>query len=100
MAGVLNAVWDLWGKILRKPVWQIVADMTPQEFVQCIDFRYITDVITPESALAMLEKSQTGKSDRINEALANVSVPVSDMKHHFGVSALTHTRPIQRPPAG
>lgn len=48
VAGVLNAVWDLWGKILNKPVWQIVADMTPEEVVRCIDFRYITDVITPE----------------------------------------------------
>lgn len=48
VAGVLNAVWDLWGKILEKPVWQIVADMTPEEIVGCIDFRYITDVITPE----------------------------------------------------
>lgn len=46
VAGVLNAVWDLWGKIISKPVWQIVCDMSPEEIVQCIDFRYITDVIT------------------------------------------------------
>jgi len=76
VAGVLNAVWDLWGKILDKPVWKIVADMTPEELVRCIDFRYITDVITPEEAVNMLRESQTGKEDRIEEALRNESVPV------------------------
>ncbi|EAQ85407.1 hypothetical protein CHGG_09421 [Chaetomium globosum CBS 148.51] len=75
VAGVLNAVWDLWGKIARKPVWRIVADMSPAEVVRCIDFRYITDVVTPEEAQAMLEKTQAGKEERIQEALANTAVP-------------------------
>lgn len=38
VAGVLNAIWDLWGKILGKPVWKIVCDMTPEEIVRCIGF--------------------------------------------------------------
>ncbi|CAK7221610.1 hypothetical protein SBRCBS47491_004587 [Sporothrix bragantina] len=75
VAGVLNAVWDLWGKILGKPVWQIVCEMTPAELVQCIDFRYITDVITPEESVAILEKTQVGKAERLAEALANTAVP-------------------------
>ncbi|CAK7244579.1 MAG: hypothetical protein STHCBS139747_006123 [Sporothrix thermara] len=75
VAGVLNAVWDLWGKILGKPVWQIVCEMTPAELVQCIDFRYITDVLTPEEAVAILEKTQVGKAARLAEALANTAVP-------------------------
>jgi L-galactonate dehydratase len=58
VAGVLNAVWDLWGKILSKPVWQIVCDMSAEEIVRCIDFRYITDVITPEESLSMLKKNK------------------------------------------
>lgn len=74
-AGVLNALWDLWGKILNKPVWKIVAEMTPEELVRCIDFRYITDVITPEEAIDMLRETQIGKEDRIKEALRNESVP-------------------------
>jgi len=76
MAGVLNAVWDLWGKILRKPVWRIVADMNPEEFVGCIDFRYITDVVTPEESVEMLRQVQENKAERIEEALRNESVPV------------------------
>lgn len=75
VAGVLNAVWDLWGKILQKPVWRIVADMTPEEIVQCIDFRYITDVITPEESVEMLKKTQKGKMARLEEALNNKAVP-------------------------
>src|SRR5690242_2974011 len=71
VAGVLNAVWDLWGKIVHKPVWRIVSDMTPEEVVRCIDFRYITDVVTPDEAVAMLEKTQKGKEARLREALEN-----------------------------
>ncbi|EED17939.1 galactonate dehydratase, putative [Talaromyces stipitatus ATCC 10500] len=75
VAGVLNAVWDLWGKILGKPVWQIICEMTPEQIVQCIDFRYITDVITPEECIEMLEKTQKNKDARLKEALDNVAVP-------------------------
>lgn len=75
VAGVLNAVWDLWGKVVQKPVWQIVCEMTPEEIVQCIDFRYITDVITPEEAVQMLNKTQKGKQARLAEAFDNVAVP-------------------------
>ncbi|RDL36721.1 putative l-galactonate dehydratase protein [Venustampulla echinocandica] len=75
VAGVLNAVWDLWGKVLSKPVWRIVADMTPEEIVGCIDFRYITDVITPEESIEMLKKTQARKQERLEEALADKAVP-------------------------
>ncbi|KAL6865559.1 hypothetical protein ACO1O0_001653 [Amphichorda felina] len=75
VAGVLNAVWDLWGKILGKPVWKIVCDMTPEEIVRCIDFRYITDVITPEESIEMLQKTHKNKEARLQEALENRAVP-------------------------
>ncbi|KAJ9165579.1 Mandelate racemase/muconate lactonizing enzyme family protein [Coniochaeta hoffmannii] len=75
MAGVLNAVWDLWAKILHKPVWRVVCDMAPEEIVRCIDFRYITDVITPEEATEMLWGTQKGKQDRLAEALEHRAVP-------------------------
>ena len=62
---VVNAVWDLWAKIEGKPVWRLVADMTPEAFVRCVDFRYITDCITPVEALAMLRAIEPGKEERI-----------------------------------
>ncbi|KAF2801372.1 enolase C-terminal domain-like protein [Mytilinidion resinicola] len=75
LGAVVNALWDLWAKTLNKPVWRIVADMTPQEVVACIDFRYITDALTPEEALAILEKAEVGKAERIKEAEASKAVP-------------------------
>jgi len=62
---VVNAVWDLWAKSVGKPVWQLVADMTPEELVRTIDFRYITDCITPDEALALLTKRAEGKAERV-----------------------------------
>lgn len=62
---VVNAAWDLWAKDAGKPVWQLVAEMTPEEIVRLIDFRYLTDCITPEWALDFLTKQQDGKEDRI-----------------------------------
>ncbi|KAI2626968.1 enolase C-terminal domain-like protein [Hypomontagnella submonticulosa] len=75
LGAVVNAVWDLWAKTLRKPVWQIIADMTPEEVVRCIDFRYITDAITPDEAVAMLRASEEGKAQRYQDALESRAVP-------------------------
>lgn len=75
LGAVVNAIWDLWAKTLNKPVWRIVADMSPEEFVSCIDFRYITDAITPEEAIAMLKAEEGGKAKRIEDALNNKAVP-------------------------
>ncbi|HKE95099.1 MAG TPA: L-fuconate dehydratase [Povalibacter sp.] len=61
---VVNAVWDLWAKSVGKPVWQLVADMDPQELVRCIDFRYLTDCITPDEALDLLRSRAAGKAQR------------------------------------
>ncbi len=61
---LVNAVWDLWAKIEGKPVWQLVADMSPEELVRCIDFRYLTDCITPEWALEFLTAKAEGKPER------------------------------------
>ena len=62
---VVNAVWDLWAKLEGVPVWKLVSRMTPEEIVKLIDFRYITDCITPDEALAMLKAQDAGKSERL-----------------------------------
>ncbi len=63
-AAVVNAVWDLWSRAEGKPVWKLLADMTPAEIVKCIDFRYITDAITPNEALALLRRLEPTKAAR------------------------------------
>ncbi|EPS42248.1 hypothetical protein H072_3780 [Dactylellina haptotyla CBS 200.50] len=75
MGAVVNAIWDLWAKSVGKPVWRLVADFTPEEYVKCIDFRYITDAITPDEAVAMLKETEAGKADRIKTAEENRAVP-------------------------
>ncbi|MDO4433275.1 MAG: L-fuconate dehydratase, partial [Alysiella sp.] len=64
VGAVVNAVWDLWAKAENKPVWRLVADMSPEELVNCIDFRYLTDCIAPEEALDLLTKAAQGKAER------------------------------------
>src|SRR5699024_6625176 len=70
-AAVVNAAWDLWAKAEGKSVWQLVADMTPEEIVQCIDFRDLTDCITPDEDVALLRERANGKAERIEQLKAN-----------------------------
>ena len=56
-------------------MWRTVAEMSPEEFVRCIDFRYITDAITPDEAIALLKKEEEGKAKRMKEAEQNRAVP-------------------------
>ena len=68
---VINAVWDLWSKAEGKPLWRLVAEMSPEELVRCVDFRYITDCITPEEALALLRQRADNKDQRLQTLLAD-----------------------------
>jgi L-fuconate dehydratase len=73
-SAVVNAVWDLWAKVERKPLWQLLADLTPEALVACIDFRYITDGITPDEAIALLRGRIPGRAARAAE-LARIGYP-------------------------
>ena len=68
---VVNAVWDLWAKAERKPVWKLLVDMTPEQLVSCIDFRYITDALTPEEALHILRRNAPTRAEREAVMLAH-----------------------------
>jgi L-fuconate dehydratase len=66
-AALVNALWDLWAKREGKPVWRLVAGMTPEQFVGLIDFRYLSDALTPQEALAILKANEPGRARRIAE---------------------------------
>ena len=68
---LVNAVWDLYAKIEKKPLWKLVSDMTPEQFVSCIDFTYLTDTITPDESLEILTKLESTKQERIDHLLKN-----------------------------
>jgi L-galactonate dehydratase len=76
LGAVVNALWDLWAKVLGKPVWKVVAEMTPEQMVRCIDFRYISDALTPDEAVQLLREVEGGKAERLALAERNESVPV------------------------
>ena len=68
-AALVNAVWDLYAKVEGKPLWKLLADMKPEALVSCIDFTYITDVITPREAVDILRRQMPGKEKRVAELL-------------------------------
>ncbi|GJJ11514.1 hypothetical protein Clacol_005747 [Clathrus columnatus] len=59
-----NALWDLFAKSRKKPLWKLIVDFTPEELVQATAFRYISDAITREEALQMLKEKEATKSER------------------------------------
>jgi L-fuconate dehydratase len=65
IGAVINAAWDLASRRAGKPLWRFIADMTPEQLVGQIDFRYLTDALTPEQALAILREAEPHKLARI-----------------------------------
>ncbi|OGT51280.1 MAG: fuconate dehydratase [Gammaproteobacteria bacterium RIFCSPHIGHO2_12_FULL_42_13] len=63
-AAMVNAVWDLYARVEKKSLWKLLVDMTPEQLVGCIDFRYITDFLTPKEAQAILEKQVATRAQR------------------------------------
>lgn len=70
-AALVNAVWDLYAKVEGKPLWKLLADMSPEELVACVDFTYLTDVLTPEEGVQMLKQIEHSKQERIQNLLDN-----------------------------
>jgi L-fuconate dehydratase len=74
IGAVVNAAWDMAARHSGKPVWRLIADMSPEQIVDLIDFRYITDALTPAEALAILRAAAPGKAERI-AALNSLGYP-------------------------
>jgi L-fuconate dehydratase len=66
IGAVINAVWDMAARREGKPVWRLIADMSPEQLVQCIDFRYLSDALTEREALDILRRAEDGKAERID----------------------------------
>ncbi len=71
LAAIVNAIWDLWGKTEGKPVWRLVTDLSPEQFVSLIDFRHIRDVLDPAQALAIRQAAVAGRDAREAALLAD-----------------------------
>ncbi|WP_327089738.1 L-fuconate dehydratase [Nonomuraea sp. NBC_01738] len=71
ISAVANALWDLKAKRYGKPLWLLLAEMTPEQLVEMIDFRYLSDALTRDEALELLRKGEQGKAERIADLRAN-----------------------------
>ncbi|MEO6020750.1 MAG: enolase C-terminal domain-like protein [Knoellia sp.] len=69
IGAVLNAMWDLKAKRAGMPLWQLLGTMTPEQLVDCVDFRYLTDALTRDDALAILRAAEPGRAERIASLL-------------------------------
>jgi L-fuconate dehydratase len=71
IGAVVNALWDLKAKRAGLPLWELLATTSPEELVALVDFRYLTDALTPDEALAILRAAEPGRAARRDELLAS-----------------------------
>ena len=64
IGAVVNALWDLRAKRAGLPLWQHLARLSPEELVSLVDFRYLSDALTPDEALAILRAAEPGRVER------------------------------------
>lgn len=67
IGAVINAAWDLAARRAGKPVWRLIADMTPEQIADLVDYRYLSDALTRDDALAILRAAEPGRAERIAE---------------------------------
>lgn len=70
IGAVVNAAWDLAARLKGKPLWRYIAELSPEEIVAAIDFRYLSDALTPAEALAILRAAVPQRAQRIEQLLA------------------------------
>jgi len=67
LGGIMNALWDLWAKEEKKPLWKLLADLPPEKIIDSIDWRYLKDAIIPEEAMEILIGNGNNKKTKENE---------------------------------
>jgi L-fuconate dehydratase len=71
VGAVVNAVWDLYSRREGKPLWQLLAGLSPAEVVSLVDFRHMSDCLEPAEAKEILERAEAGKPEREKRLLAD-----------------------------
>jgi L-fuconate dehydratase len=83
---LINAVWDLYAKAQGKPLWKLLAEMSPEQLCSAVDFRYIDDAISREEALEILGRSQAGMAERMQTLAAEGYPAYTTSAGWFGFS--------------
>ena len=71
VGGIINSLWDLWGRLDKKPVWRLLADMNPEEIISLCDFSWLSDEMTKLDALNILTELESTKNERISDLEQN-----------------------------
>ncbi|MDQ1670367.1 MAG: L-fuconate dehydratase [Actinomycetota bacterium] len=71
VGAAINALWDLKAKRAGQPLWELLASLTPEQIVALVDFRYLTDALTPDQALDILKKAEAGRTERHADLVAH-----------------------------
>ncbi|WP_424536046.1 L-fuconate dehydratase [Sphaerisporangium viridialbum] len=66
ISAVVNALWDAKAKVEGKPLWLLLGEMSPEDLISLVDFRYLSDALTPEEALDILRRAEPGRQERIS----------------------------------
>ncbi|MFF5225950.1 enolase C-terminal domain-like protein [Dactylosporangium sp. NPDC000521] len=69
ISAVVNALWDLKAKRAGLPLWRLLSSMPAEEIVDLVDFRYLSDALTPQEALQLLRRGEDGREERIQTLL-------------------------------
>lgn len=69
VGAAVNALWDLKAKRAGKPLWRLLSDLSPEQLVDLVDFRYLTDAMTPDDALEILRAAEPGRAQRQDELI-------------------------------
>ncbi|WP_405141335.1 L-fuconate dehydratase [Sphaerisporangium sp. NBC_01403] len=70
ISAVVNALWDAKAKVEGKPLWLLLGEMSPEDLISLVDFRYLSDALTPEEALDILRRAEPGRQERISRLRA------------------------------
>ncbi|MBL8173776.1 MAG: hypothetical protein JNK48_03855 [Bryobacterales bacterium] len=65
VGSVVNALWDLWAKRDRVPMWKLLTSLSPQTIVKAIDFHHLRDALTEDELLTMLEARDSGRGENL-----------------------------------
>ncbi len=64
IGSIVNAMWDLWSKLVGKPLWKLLVDLPPEDIIQCIDWRYLRDALSPDEAEDILSAQWDSRENR------------------------------------
>ncbi|XP_011506044.1 PREDICTED: mitochondrial enolase superfamily member 1-like isoform X2 [Ceratosolen solmsi marchali] len=73
-SAIVNALWDLWARIEKKPLWKLLVDLSPEQLISTIDFRYTSDALSKDEAIEML-RSELAMRDSRESCLLRDGLP-------------------------